>query len=149
MSGVITPADGDVTTTIASGASRKMTGSVKHKRNLDAQNIASTAAAQAVQRGLSMDEAVKVGAAAASQVVKAYSEQNRSGNKTGTGAGGKNQSPLTANNPSAAHATQRQSGQQWNTAGKSKHKKRLAQTVPYQKGTATAIDGVSIACTKP
>ena len=135
-----------------SGASRK-TGSLKHKRNLDAQNIAATAAAQAVLIGLPMNEAVNVGAAAASQLVKAYSEsnkQNRSGNKAGTSvvAVGQHQPTLTSPNLPSPHVTQRQSGQ-WNTAGKPKHRKRLALTVPYLKGTGTAIDGVSIARTKP
>ena len=100
-----------------------------------------------------MDEAVKVGAAAASQLVKAYTEsnkQNRSGNKAGTSAvaGGQSQPPSTTHKPPSAHADQRQS-QPWTMAGKSKHRKRLAQTVPYQKGTATAIEGVSIARKKP
>ena len=85
------------------GAGRKMTGASKHKRNLDAQNIAATAAAQAVSIGLSMDDAVKVGAAAASQLVKAYTEsnkQNRSGNKARTSAvaGGQSQPPSTTHN---------------------------------------------------
>ena len=59
------------------GAGRKMTGASKQKRNLDAQNIAATAAAHAVSICLSMDDAVKVGAAAVSQLVKAYKESNK------------------------------------------------------------------------
>ena len=135
------------------GAGRKMTGASKHKRNLDAQNIAATAAAQAVSIGLSKEDAVKVGAAAASELVKAYTEskkQNRSGNKAGTSvvAGGRSQPPSATHNPPSPHETQRQS-QPWTMAGKPKHRKRLAQTVPYQKGTGTAIEGVSIARKKP
>ena len=118
-----------------------------HKHNLDAQNIAATAAALTVQSGLPVDDAVKVGGDVASQVAKSYSEsikQNRSGNKTGgggTGSGGAGaQQPiLTASNPSPPSSQWRYVG------GNKKNKKRLSQTVPYQKGTATAMQGVSIA----
>ena len=105
-----------------------------------------------------MDEAIEAGVDAASQLVKSYSEsikQNRSGNKTGgkgTGAGvaSGHQQPLLARRNPSPPPTQRnpphmQNGQ-WSVAGGNrKNKKRLSQTVPYQKGTATAINGVSIA----
>ena len=143
----------------SSAATRKMAGALKHKRNLDAQNIAAMAAAQAAHSGLSMDESAKVGTAAATQLVKSYAgslKLNRSGNKTETGtvARGQNQTPQTTLNPSShmlprtPRETQGQS-EQWKVQGNSKRKKRLALSVPYQKGTAAPIVGFSIARTKP
>ena len=46
---------------VAATSSGKMKVSMKHKRNIDAQNIAATAAAHAAQSGLSVEDAIKVG----------------------------------------------------------------------------------------
>ena len=98
----------------SAAATRKATGALKHQRNLNAQNIAAVAAAQAARSGLSMDESAKVGTAAATQLVKSYAESiklNRSGNKAvmGTIAPGQHQTPLTSVTlPKPPHAAQGQ-----------------------------------------
>ena len=156
VSGAAAPAvaGNPATSSASSAATRKATGALKHQRNLNAQNIAAVAAAQAARSGLSMDESAKVGTAAATQLAKSYAESiklNRSGKKavTGTIASGQHQIPLTSVTlPKPPHAAQGQT-EGWNLVGNPKRKKRLAHTVPYLKGTASAIEGFSLARPKP